>query len=1446
MAARFKHKVHRGKGAGLADDVLAEADLFPQFLGHAGFPEATDSLAYEPVQRLLAIGTSDGRVKVIGREGVECTFRHSSSQTATKHIQFLRGKGAILRITQEGDAQLWGVAEESVLDSIPCVDAVMAVAVMHNDPYVLLGCQSGDIQVAALVDASGEPAVGAREVRSISMTPYEVSAETLNAEGAVVTLAVHSQGEQHRLLAVHSESGACIWDLRYQTVLAKASNCTASSSEASGSDESISAEEVGNATAACWIGRHGTHFATGHERGDILIWGIPKAAVQDDTLPVAPMPASLLAKLRVVPEPALASAIRSLAFVSGGNGGQSRLLVFGGQGADQPDVLTLLPLKPAAAEGEAAHEAHSLPWFGAIKGFSLVSPEGSILESDDPAAIIVLTEGGQLMVHDLVSFTPVPLSLPFQELPPVTVSSFVASASETGPDGAVLPTTAPHGLTLDRLRGTRAHGASLTTSISKKGTAWRWRWVFAGGAPPQRPAGAAGACDLYLTGHRDGRVRVWDMTSNVPDLLATVPFDSGGAGGRLREVTALQVCTTSGLLVVGHEKGETRVYQFSASRQQVACCTLDRREAPSQSQLSQPPGFQCILLTSLHTGSITALALASRACWLAQGDDTGELAVLDLGQPAMLYRKQLTDQPLTALSFGLQAPQLAKTRSMSMDKGREADTGEARLSLFISTVDCSMLVVDAERGEGGGKEAWLRPKNTCQALSLTLLDAAGAPLPAFSGPAVLPWAANNAPPPAAQPEPESSRSTGDQQAQEAASTSTEEGAASRSGLTAADLELHQSQEAEQLPSMLSSNLAALSTKARSEAGADLASPAYTSRSALSAGAHKAESDASDEEFQDSSSASEDEDMLLAAAVAAVEAKEMEKKKGGKLKASKKNKARKAPEPTASQRHDEADKAALAKPAAGDKPGAKPVAATQAVGSPPDKKGVLGRWTSRQHVTSAPASDTGHAADLPVGGMPALNMARGPASQPGSNVSSPMNSAVSPSWGRAASSALSEQSEADGRASPCATHVLICTDNYLRLYSADGVRQGDRTTAKKAYMEETLGFAAAFQSCHGPGVACITRSANVVVYSLPGLERLAGASLSACLQFPWTWNGDSHLLARLHHICAAAPDGQLALVGPGGEVARLALVKGTQPPARPTSLYDWDLALAAAAAAKAVADASEREGQQQKQDFDASRMAMAPRAEAGRADSGDAALRAKGFGAFFTQVKDVATKVVDDANKEFSKVQQNLKHLPADLDKFGKDIMAKRNPFERPKPPPPPPLHELFAKELKLQSTDSPTSPTSPASTSARSSVSFKRPQGQPAVSSPTGKAEAPKGRSTLSEELEIDDFEQVAGPAESDPGRAELFRGASRPSGAGKPGMRTAAEIRAAYGRAPAKRANEVGSLMAENRDKLMERGEKLSRLQDKTDALENDAADFATMARKLAEQQTNRKWWQL
>ena len=54
---------------------------------------------YEDEWVCWQVGTTDGRVKVFGRDSVEVTFK-SPCQCASRHLQFLDGKGALLRVTQ--------------------------------------------------------------------------------------------------------------------------------------------------------------------------------------------------------------------------------------------------------------------------------------------------------------------------------------------------------------------------------------------------------------------------------------------------------------------------------------------------------------------------------------------------------------------------------------------------------------------------------------------------------------------------------------------------------------------------------------------------------------------------------------------------------------------------------------------------------------------------------------------------------------------------------------------------------------------------------------------------------------------------------------------------------------------------------------------------------------------------------------------------------------------------------------------------------------------------------------------------------------------------------------------------------------------------------------------------------------------------------------------------
>eukprot|EP00878_Enallax_costatus_P027200 GHUV01029262.1.p1 GENE.GHUV01029262.1~~GHUV01029262.1.p1 ORF type:complete len:638 (+),score=216.01 GHUV01029262.1:649-2562(+) len=391
----------------------------------------------------VQVGTEDGRVKVVGADGVELLLGVGGNGAGTQQLVSAANRAGIVRLDKSGVLQLFSIDPASTADeddpSKPLDtltvdgDKVCCLAALPREPYLLLGCSSGSIKVAALVNASGTPVTEARQIRGLQLTQYSIPPRKLDAAGAVTLLSVLSQPPYQHLLAVHEESGAVIWDLRAQVLVAR-----------------VRSDDNGQVTAAAWLHNSSKgDFATGHASGDINIWSLPagldsssgswQAAGSNTAEQLKPL---LLEQLQVVPRPpskhnrAKSSKHRTAEGAGSAAEGNSRgrcravlalqhvpghkesLLVLGGGDIDRPDGLVLLPLpEPSVDSGiedptsldeqqrSAAAAAYNLPWLGPICGHALVPPQGSILGHEAPAALLVLLEGGQVFLHELAAVT---------------------------------------------------------------------------------------------------------------------------------------------------------------------------------------------------------------------------------------------------------------------------------------------------------------------------------------------------------------------------------------------------------------------------------------------------------------------------------------------------------------------------------------------------------------------------------------------------------------------------------------------------------------------------------------------------------------------------------------------------------------------------------------------------------------------------------------------------------------------------------------------------------------------------------------------------------------------------------------------------------------------------------------------------------------------------------
>lgn len=177
----------------------------------------------------------------------------------------------------------------------------------------------------------------------------------------MTSLSVLCQAPYQHLLAVHEESGAVIWDLRAQVLVAR-----------------YKLSSSGQITSAAWLHNSSRGVvATGHASGDVNIWSLTtgtelsssdssswQAAASNGHEQLKPQ---LLERLRVVPRPAVrdsraksrkeknADASDTAAAASKGKfkpvhalqhvpGRTESLLVFGGGEEDKPDGLVLLPI----------------------------------------------------------------------------------------------------------------------------------------------------------------------------------------------------------------------------------------------------------------------------------------------------------------------------------------------------------------------------------------------------------------------------------------------------------------------------------------------------------------------------------------------------------------------------------------------------------------------------------------------------------------------------------------------------------------------------------------------------------------------------------------------------------------------------------------------------------------------------------------------------------------------------------------------------------------------------------------------------------------------------------------------------------------------------------------------------------------------------------------------
>ncbi|XP_006891714.1 PREDICTED: syntaxin-binding protein 5 isoform X2 [Elephantulus edwardii] len=216
-----------------------------------GFPYQPSALAFDPVQKILAVGTQTGALRLFGRPGVECYCQHDSG-AAVIQLQFLVNEGALVSALADDTLHLWNLRQKrpAILHSLKfCRERVTFCHLPFQSKWLYVGTERGNIHIVNVeaftlsgyvimwnkaIELSSKSHPG--PVVHISDNPMDEGKLLIGFESGTVVLwdlkskkadyrytydeAIHSVAWHHegkQFICSHSDGTLTIWNIRSPT-----------------------------------------------------------------------------------------------------------------------------------------------------------------------------------------------------------------------------------------------------------------------------------------------------------------------------------------------------------------------------------------------------------------------------------------------------------------------------------------------------------------------------------------------------------------------------------------------------------------------------------------------------------------------------------------------------------------------------------------------------------------------------------------------------------------------------------------------------------------------------------------------------------------------------------------------------------------------------------------------------------------------------------------------------------------------------------------------------------------------------------------------------------------------------------------------------------------------------------------------------------------------------
>ncbi|CAM6044887.1 unnamed protein product [Sphagnum compactum] len=742
---------------------LSKEDLQPRLSLHQGIPATASILAFEPVQRVLAVASLDGRIKLFGLPGVEILLQ-SPTPAPCKFLKFMNNGEQLVQITTQNNIEIWNLEKQELACSLKWEHDITAIAMLQGTPYMYIGDENGTVSVLQCED-SGQQATQmaycipahitlvkagsstAPSVVGILPQPHAAYSRVVvaYANGLIVLWGLHETqvlavrggtAVQRKQLAEYStklERTRSIAERVMEQAVTLGEQFTSSSSSKSSTLEEEDEEEKEICTI-CWACSRGNVLAAGYVDGEIWLWSIPSVSKErgqgEQNDPRPPISSGIpLRKLDLAPGKAMKMPVILLSWCGSSKtckGGSGRLHVYGGHDLGSPQSLMVLSL-----EGESSDELKplELSLHGPFADMVLLPSAGGDLNTP-AAALLVLTSPGLLHIYDGAG-----------------IDSCFNAATEDGCSPSSLqpvpwqsPTTAEVVAVKLIMVSRLAAAANVLIQLTQNHKVLPYalpagtRWPITGGmASRVTSSGDQGEkMNILLTGHKTGIIQVWDASSPTIQHICTVEAQviRHNHIPMSVEFTVMDFCGESGLLAVGDQQGKVHVYRLNAQAQEVKCYKITSG-TPTEEVFNTAAGFQCMAALTVHLAAIQTVVVTHDPARLAVGDDSGMVSLLDLGTCSLLFYCNFFESNLSITSLVVTSTQSSNESMHTTSPPSSPSTSQKQpippsFTTMVYAANKNGAVVVLDGSTGGHLAGPLQPQNSSVTVSMHILDASGA------------------------------------------------------------------------------------------------------------------------------------------------------------------------------------------------------------------------------------------------------------------------------------------------------------------------------------------------------------------------------------------------------------------------------------------------------------------------------------------------------------------------------------------------------------------------------------------------------------------------------------------------------------------------------------------------------------------------------------------------